>query len=95
MKNLEELEELKQKQKIENEVLMNLVSGLVNVTGDKNFKILQETMIIRRKLSKLSDPTNLIKKDSENDEDKYKTINFLKQINKLMDDFLKEMNIDE
>lgn len=95
MKNLEELEELKQKQKMENEVLMNLVSGLVNVTEDKNFKILQETMIIRRKLSKFSDPTNLIKKDSENDEDKCKTINFLKQINKLMDDFLKEMNIDE
>lgn len=90
---MEKFEELKQKQKMKNEVLMNLVSGLVNVTGDKSFKILQETMTAERNFNKLSDPVNLITKDSENDKDKI--INFLQQINKLMDDFLKEMNINE
>lgn len=90
---MEKFEELNQKQKIENEILMNLVSNLASVTGDKNFKILQETMIIKRNLSKLSNPLRLTEKESTIEKDK--TINFLKQINRLMDDFLKEMNINE
>lgn len=89
---MEKFEELNKNEKIKNENLINLVSDLANITGDKSFKILQETMIAKIKLNKLSNPTEVIKK-SENDKDKI--INFLQQINKLMDDFLKEMNIDE
>ena len=90
---MQKFEELNEKNNIENKLLMNMVSDLANVTGDKGFKILEETMRIKNNLNKLSDPLKLYEKGLVIDKDKI--INFLQQINKLIDDFIKEMDINE
>lgn len=89
MKNLEELKKENQKSRIESKMLSKLISNMAEITGDSSFKILAEVSFIKDKANILSTPNNIQKANSK------KIIIFLQQINKLMDDFIKEMNINE
>lgn len=92
MENNKSLFEQHRENKIKHEKIKSIVNEIAERTDDIDFKLFNESIKIQDRIGNLSDINAFTKYTSE---DKYKVINFYKQIANLLDDFLKEMDINE
>ena len=83
------LEEYKEN-KIRASILKNVIGELAEQTGDIDFKLFNMSIKIQDEISKLTKTEIFMKYTTE---DKKRLLDFCEQINKLFDDFIKEMNI--